>query len=802
MAEPKTQGYILKLEDIDRGMQDVGSKAAALGELLKAGVEVPPGFVVKASAFADFLRSNRLDSKLRTLFNEIDIEDYYGLVDACSQAQGLILQSEFPEAVFNEMKAEYEELSVGKEVREIGGVALDMIKAGRGHSSVSVRASVVNDKNSPSNTAVSFNISSSELPRAIKECWSSLFTPHAVHYRKTMGLEAVPRTAVLVQKMLEPEKSFVVFTSYPIKTGSQEPPIQATLIEASWGIGSVINSGEVVPDEYVVDRESGNLAEKRISKKLYMKRTHALSGRLEKETVPREDISKQVMDESEIRKLWELGKNVEEHYSGQPQIVEGCVQRKKVFILQTRPIPRIKQDMQQEMFEAGDTKPLLSGIAASSGVARGTARIVLYPRAPQEIKEGDIIITKFPGPEFLPLLNKAKAIVSDFGGRACCNALASRENGLPCITGTETATGMLQEGQDIIVDATEGNVYPYTEPQPSYQPVGQPAGFANAPTQQPMESRPYEQGFQAMPLNSNDSVATEVKVSLSFPEPANTETSDGVGILRAEHMLTGFGKHPMVMARTAPEELVKNLSENIGKVAKAYYPKPVWYRIMSIRTDELNSFEGSSEQGEENPIMGWRGIRRSLDEPDVFRCELEAIRRVYQQGITNIAIALPFVSSISELRRAKDFAGSLFSANGQQTRLPRMGIIIEAPAAALEAEAFCREGIDFVSIDLSTLAQLTLGMDNENSKVSKMFSETEPAVVSLIRHVIGVCRHYKVKTSVFGEATNDPRVIEILVGLGIDSISAESDVFHQTKDIIARSEKKLLLERARNGQKV
>ncbi len=789
MAE-ESKNYVLKIEEIGRDTQGAGRKASRLADLIRMGFNVPQGFVIKANAFEKFLHMNRLESRIRNLLDSLDMNDLKALSETSGHIRELFARAQFPDSVANEMKDEYEELSVGREVKEAGGVALDMIKAGRGHALVSVRVSLHN--NGPSNSEVLFNVRNMELPDSIKESWASLFSPHAIFYRKMRGFDAIPKAAVVIQKMLEPEKSGVIITSFPAENSGEDACI---IMEATWGFGDILNSGGVVPDEYLLIKETGNIINKKTGKKLYLKRTNAMSGKVEKETVSREQAGAEVLDESETKNLWGIAKKIEEHYNGQPQIIEWCTQRKRTFVMQTMAMKPVKV-AENESFSGEGKKTLVSGVPACSGVVDGRVKIVHNPSESQNINKGDIIVTKVPGPGLIPMIGKASAIVSDFGGRACSLAVISREIGIPCITGTETATTILEDGQDIVLDGTRGRIYahvePITRPEPPY--------FAGVQSQAPdMLQQDISKSFGS----GQDSIATEIKLSLSFPEPVNTSSSDGVGLLRAEHMLTESGRHPLYIAKNSPEELVQIIAMNIGKVARAYYPKQVWYRTLNARTDKLGELEGMADGVESNPIIGWHGIRRSLDQPDILRCEIEAVKRLYQQGLNNVAIMLPFISRVEELRSGREIIGSVFSENRPNLpALPKLGIIIETPAAALEVESMCREGINFISIDLDNLTQLTLAVDNENPRTSKLYRETDPAVMKLVRHVIGVCKQYRITTSVFGEATNNPDVIEMLVEMGIGSISTEADMFQQIREIVARIERKMLLDRVRKNQNI
>lgn len=308
-----------------------------------------------------------------------------------------------------------------------------------------------------------------------------------------------------------------------------------------------------------------------------------------------------------------------------------------------------------------------------------------------------------------------------------------------------------------------------------------------------------------MTAHSEKITATGIKASITFTvgmENGNGKDlagkADGAGLVRAEHMLTESGKHPVYAARNSPEELTDSITGGLGKIAKAFYPKPVWYRCLDARTDEFRELQGATdidEQREDNPILGWHGARRSIGEPDVFKCELRAIKQLADSGLNNIAIMLPFVSKVEEVRKAKAIMNEI----GMDAQKSRLGIMVETPAAALSIDDICKEGIAFASIGSGSLAQLTLGIDRENPRVAGMYDDADPAVIDLIKYVIKVCKRHGVETSICGPAASDPKMAELLVKLGIDSISAEPDSIDEIRRTAARTERGLLLDRIRKN---
>ena len=359
----------------------------------------------------------------------------------------------------------------------------------------------------------------------------------------------------------------------------------------------------------------------------------------------------------------------------------------------------------------------------------------------------------------------------------CHAAIVSRELGIPAVVGTGNATKVLKDGMIVTVDGEKGVVYKGALKEKKKEEV------------------------RAVTVAPQIITATEIKVNISIPDVAEKvakETNaDGVGLFRIEHMVLSLKKHPMKYIKDGEvEEYINALYNGMKKVVKAFYPRPVWVRTLDAPTDEFRSMEGGEDEPiESNPMLGFRGIRRDLREEEHFRAEMRAIKRLIDEGYTNIGIMLPLVTRVEEVKRAKEIARE----EGIPIDKIDFGIMVETPASALIIEDIIREcGITFVSFGTNDLTQYTLAVDRNNEHVAYLYNEKHPAVLKLIEHVIKVCKKYGVKTSICGQAGSDPKFAEILVKMGIDSISANPDAVQKVRETVARVERKIILEKIRN----
>ncbi|MEM1804112.1 MAG: phosphoenolpyruvate synthase, partial [Desulfurococcaceae archaeon] len=602
--------------------------------------------------------------------------------------------------------------------------------------------------------------------------------------------------------------------------------------------GESVVGGKVIPDEYVVERGSMKIVERRVNSKTYMITFEPSIGRNvhlkwddEKQTwvseeevqvtTPLAKIAKPdapALTDEEVKRLAELGELIYRHY-GRHMDIEWAIDYdlpfpQNVFIVQARPetVWSVKKAKEIETKEAkvavatsrrtvrlSEAKVLVKGLPASPGVAAGVARVIFNPKSPEamEFKEGDILITKMTDPDWVPLMKKAAAIVTDEGGMTSHAAIVSRELGIPCIVGTGSATKVIQTGTEITVDASKGIVYEgYVEDlvKPKVEvSIPAPSGVVAAVGISPEQLLPlYPVTATKIYMNLGEPDAIEKYKDLPF---------DGIGLMRIEFIISDWvGYHPMYLYETGQADLfVNKLAEGIARVAQAVYPRPVVVRFSDFKTNEYRGLKGGEkyEPDERNPMIGWRGVSRYIHpgyEPG-FRLEVKAIKKVREEfGLTNVWVMLPFVRTTWEvqrilkimeeegLRRSKDF---------------KVWIMAEVPSVALLAEEFA-ELVDGFSIGSNDLTQLVLGADRDSNILAAMgyFDERDPAVLKAISMIIRGAHKKGATVSICGQAPSVyPEIVEFLVREGIDSISVNPDAVIPTRRLVASIERKLMLER-------
>ncbi len=746
---------VLWLADVDKNdIPLVGGKGANLGELLRAEIPVPDGFVVDARTFREFLEKTNIKDKVYSLLEGLDVEDTDKLDEISRKVRKIIEETPIPKEIEREIRDAYRKLC-----EEEGEEVYVAVRS-------SATAEDLPDASFAGQQETYLNVKGEDdVVNKVKECWSSLFTPRAIYYRVQKGFRHEDVSiAVVVQKMVNSEKSGVMFTSHPV-TGEKK-----CIIEAIFGLGEAIVSGLVTPDTYVYDREKRELVEVKIGEKEFM--ITKQDGKTVKVKLDPEKAKERVLSDDEIERLVTLGELIEDHY-GKPQDVEWAIEKGKIYIVQSRPVTTIRSKEAEEEEGEMEGKILLKGLGASPGIATGKVKVIFGEEEISKVEEGDILVTTMTTPDMVPAMKRAAAIVTDEGGMTCHAAIVSRELGVPAIVGTKTATKVLKDGMIVTVDGEKGIVY-------------------EGKVEKKVEEKPV---VSAAPIIT----ATEVKVNISIPDVAEKvakETNaDGVGLFRIEHMVLALEKHPMKFIRDGEmDRYVDLLYEEMKKVVKAFYPKPVWIRTLDAPTDEFRSMEGGEDEPiEANPMLGFRGIRRDLMEDEHFRAEMRAIKKLIDEGYTNVGIMLPLITSPSEIRRAKAIA----IAEGLPLEKIEFGIMVETPAAAMIIEDLVKEGIDFISLGTNDLTQYTLAVDRNNENVAYLYDETHPAVMKLIERTIKICKENGVKTSICGQAGSYPHVVEKLVEIGIDSVSANPDAVHKIREVVARVERKIILEKLR-----
>jgi len=753
--------YVKKFEELSKSDIGIaGGKGANLGELTQAGIPVPPGFVVTAQAYKYFMDEAGINDQVMSILDAIDINDTKALQAAAEEIKTIIIESPIPEDLVLFIREYYNELCQ---------------RVGEDDTDVAIRSSATAEDLPEASFAgqqdTFLHVSGDdEVIEYIRKCWASLFEARAIFYREENDFEhSKVYIAVVVQKMANADKAGVMFTVNP-STGEE-----IALIEGSWGLGESVVSGDVTPDNYQVDKKDNEIINVTISDKKVMY-TNDEAGTSVKVDVPEDKRKERVLSDDELIELTEMGKRVQAHY-GEPMDTEWAFEKDMLFLLQARPITTLgnaDEDAGEASSELGDV--LVRGLGASPGMASGTVKIILDIDELDKIKDGDIMVTTMTTPDMVPAMRRASGIVTDEGGVTCHASIISRELGIPCVVGTGDATTVLEENSGVTLDGKKGLVF-------------------EGISQTKEEATVVAGTVEAAPIIT----VTEVKANVSMPEAAEKAAAtgaDGVGLLRTEHLMLTSGVHPgKFIADGREDELIDTIADNVQIVADAFYPKPVWYRTLDAPTDEFITLEGGeNEPREHNPMLGWRGIRRELDQPEILKCEFKAIKKLHEKGYTNIGIMIPLSQSPEELKQAKALCSEV---GFEPHKDVDFGMMVEIPAAAIMIDEYIKVGIDFVSLGTNDLTQYTLAVDRNNEFVAKHYTEEHPAVMKLIERTIRKCAEAGVKCSICGQAGSVPHIVEKLVGYGISIVSSNTDAIADVRKTVARAEQKIILDAAR-----
>ncbi len=726
----------------------VGGKGANLGEMTRIGIPVPPGFIVTASAYFDFLRQMELIDKIRRLIGPVDVNNSKQLQQVAAQVRQIISGAAMPPEIAREIEQAYVKMGRGLVAVRSSATAEDLPEA----SFAGQQRTFLNVEGEK------------EVVAAVQGCWASLFEARAIFYRVQQNYDHFKvGIAVPVQRMVQSEASGVMFTLEP-ETGDQSKIV----IEAVFGLGETIVSGAVTPDHYNIDKEELKIISKEIAKQEWkLVRSDTGKGEEANITVPLTpgEQARQKISDGDIITLARIGKRLEEHYRF-PQDIEWAKENNEIFIVQTRPVTTVRKRAAGVGAEI-TTPALLSGAPASPGIASGPVKLVTDASQIDKVLEGDILVAEMTTPDFVPAMKRAVAIVTDRGGRTAHAAIVSRELGIPCVVGTGKAMATLKDGQVITVDGSSGKVYD---------------GKIEIATKAEIRAR------------VKIKTRTKLLVNLAQPELADRVAArdvDGVGLLRAEFMVAQIGEHPSYMiSQNRGHEFVDKLAEGLTAFAKAFYPRQVVYRTNDFKTNEYRALKGGEkyEEVEENPMLGYRGASRYITDIETFKLELAAIKKV-REKYKNLWVMIPFVRTVKELAETL----KIMEAEGlKRSEDFKIWMMVEVPSNIILLEKFLAVGIDGISIGSNDLTQLTLGIDRDSAKLAGTFDERDEAVMLSLERAIKVAKSMGVTSSICGQAPSVyPELTEKLVEWGITSVSVSPDMIDQTREIIARVEERL-----------
>ena len=779
----KSEKFILFFKEISKkDLLLVGGKNASLGEMIKTlskkGINIPDGFTLTTKAYWYFLKENRIEGKLKEIFKRFKPESIKSLQETGRAARQTMLEGEFPEDLRKEIIKAYQKLSQRYDEKEVD---------------VAIRSSGVAEDSPKDSFAGQFetylNVKrEKDLLRSIKKCLASTFNDRVIAYREEKRISHLKfALSVGIQKMARSDlaSSGVIFT-LDTETGFRD----VVLINSIWGVGEMIVKGKIIPDEFYVFKPTLKKGYKSIILKNLGKKTKKYvfgkRGGLKEVNVPKYLQWKFSLTDEEILTLSRWACQIEEHYRI-PQDIEWAKDGKtgQLFIVQSRPetvhAPKVEKFYEEYEIRA-KKKPILTGIAIGSKIGQGKVRVLPdFSKFPQ-FKKGEILVTEMTDPDWLPVMRIASAIVTDKGGKTAHAAIVSRELGIPCIVGTQRATKVLKTTQTVTVDCTQGlngRIF-----------LGKI----------PFKIKRYD-------LKKIPKLKIKIMVNIGAPEIA-FKTSflpvDGVGLAREEFIIAEkIRVHPLALYhfkrlkdkklkkriermtiehKDKKEYFIKELAEGIAQIAAAFYPKEVIVRFSDFKTNEYRNLIGGElfEETETNPMLGFRGACRYLDEKfqPAFKMECKAIKRVRDSfGLKNVNVMVPFCRTVEEGRRVLGLMNKFGLKKGKDLKVY---VMCEIPSNVILAEEFL-EIFDGMSLGSNDLTQLILGIDRDNAKIAYIGDERNEAVKEMIQKAIRICRQKKKYSGICGDAPSTfPAFAQFLVEEGIESISLSPDVVIKT----------------------
>jgi pyruvate,water dikinase len=791
--------YVLDLSEV--GAADValvGGKCASLGELFRElttqGVRAVDGYSTTSHAYELLINGNGLRRKLQRLLKGLDINNLEELARIGSEARALILETPFPKAIEDAILQANLRLSerIGKRTFEMAvrssATAEDLPDA----SFAGQQDTILNVKGE------------SRLIAACHQCYASLWTDRAISYRTTKGFDHFDiALSIGIQPMVRSDAacSGVMFT-LDTESGFRE----AVVINGAWGLGEAVVQGMATPDEWIVFKPTLKLGFRPVvTRKLGVKEVKMVFADNGDGTQLRDVVETQrnrfCLAEFEVLQLARWACAIEDHYSklaGKPQPMDIEWAKDGVtgelFVLQARPetvhAQREANFIEKYRLTGMHGAPLASGVAVGEKIGHGAAHVLLNPQKLSHFKEGEILVTSMTDPAWEPIMKRASAIVTDRGGRTCHSAIISRELGIPCIVGAGDATVKIHTGMDITVSCAEGergHVY---------------FGKIDFTVDQ------HE-------ISDRERPRTQVMMNVGDPDHAFAVSrlpNDGVGLARLEFIINNhIGIHPMALVnyprlkeredvalisrRILEEEpkefFVRSLAEGVGRIAAAFYPKPVIVRMSDFKSNEYAMLIGGKEfePEEENPMIGFRGASRYYDEryQAGFRLECLALCRVREDmGLTNVKPMIPFCRTVEEGRKVIALMAEYGLVQGENDL--EIYAMCELPANVVFADEFLKV-FDGYSIGSNDLTQLALGLDRDSEMVAHLFDERNGAVEKMVAMAIDAAIRNGKKIGICGQAPSDyPEFAEFLVSKGINSISLNPDTVIATTHHILETE--------------
>lgn len=785
-----------------KDLPQVGGKNASLGEMYQAlkprGINIPEGFVLTSEAFATFIQTNKL-SHIYDELDQLDHTDVGKLAQTGKKIREEILSSSIPKEISADIKNAYSSLCQ---------------LVGRDDLDVAVRSSATAEDLPEASFAgqqeTFLNIQGEEeLLKACLKCYASLFTDRAISYRQEHGFDH--RKVLLsigIQQMIRSDlaSSGVIFT-LDTESGARN----VVLVTSSYGLGENIVGGRVDPDEFLVvkslmDTSPLPIIRRKLGGKqlrmIYGGKTGERTFNKEVTALERERFS---INDEEVLQLAKWAHQIEEYYSDlnhrdTPMDLEWAKDgnNNELYILQARPetVHAVEAPKEIEIMKLKKkSEILLKGKAVGTKIATGKAKLIHDVSELQDFKEGEILVAEMTDPDWEPVMKKARAIITEHGGRTCHAAIVSREHGIPCIVGTGTATTVLKTGDEITVSCAEGEEglvmkgnLPFTTEKINWEKMAK--------------------------------TKTEVMVNIGNPDQALKHSLlpvDGVGLARLEFIIAEHVKiHPMALIhmdqvkdqtelneikrlikgyeKSPTQYFINKLAEGIGMIGGAFYPRTVIVRLSDFKTNEYAHLLGGSdfEPKEENPMIGFRGASRyySPQYREGFALECAALKLVREEiGLRNVKVMVPFCRTANEGKAVIKEMAKNGLIQGQDDL--EIYVMCEIPSNVMDLDAFARI-FDGFSIGSNDLTQMTLGVDRDSELISHLFNERDPASLRMLQMAVEGAKRAGRHVGICGQAPSDyPEIASFLVERGIDSISLTPDSVMPILKIISEAEERL-----------
>lgn len=782
--------FILWLDEIKNlDIELLGGKAKGLVELTQHNFPVPPGLVITSKSYKYFIEKTGIKQYLNDTVKKISSLKPAEIEKISEEILRKFEVTDIPDDLKDLIEQSYIEL--GK-------------KLGIENPRVAVRSSATLEDVAEASFAgiqdTYLNIQGiEELLKHVKMVWASIWTARALIYRESLGLDhRKVSIAVIVQKMVNSKSSGVMFTVHPA-TGETNKIV----IESSWGLGELIVGGIVTPDSFVLDKNTLNIIERRIS----AKKIGRFYDPINKKNVdielldnpedypegPLYDLLKMFgitsksssLKDEEIKYLAEIAKKAEDSFNHALDM-EWAIDMDLTFPRNVMIVQARFETVWSKQKIGKEGTILTRGLPASPGIASGSAKIIhTVNEAVEKMKPGDVLVTKMTDPDWVPYMKMASAIVTDEGGMTAHAAIVARELGKPAVVGTGNATTVIKDSTLITVDGSRGVVtYGITEKKE--------------------EGKKEEKISLEFIADLYPVTGTKIYMNLGEPDEIDRYVNlpfDGIGLMRVEFIISSkIGYHPLyLLEQGKPDVFIDGLAEGIGKVAAAISPRPLVVRFSDFKTNEYSRLKGGEKyepSDERNPMIGWRGVSRYIQKPyePAFRLEVRAIKKVREEmGLRNVYVMFPFVRTTWELERAM----KIMEEEGlKRSKDFKVWIMVEVPSTVILADEFAKM-VDGFSVGSNDLTQLTLGVDRDSSLLAKMgyFDERDPAVLKSIGMLIDAAHRNNATVSICGQAPSVyPEIVENLVRKGIDSISVNPDAVIKVRRHVASVERRILVE--------